>query len=167
MEENRNADVVRFSDDKGCYFNGFRLESITITSYPKHLENDDLGNWRYCLEVPSDQVESKDERRFYSNWYKSPKATIAALDTKLRPWINPRWWIITIPLLLLISYQAGEHMGEMNGAKYQFEHLCGDSADNMLHKKIPDQDNSVPAYIQNYCKNWLLDDLVSHSLLDE
>lgn len=166
MAEINNEEGFMFSDNNGCYFNGFRLESIKLASYQKPWKKDDPGSWRYYLEVPAEQASDEEDRRFYSKWYKTPKAAIAALDTKLRPWIHPRWWIITIPLILYFSYQEGEKRGEMNGAKYQFVRLCGDTADNMLHKKIPDSDNEVPAYVQNYCKEWLLDDVFTNSSIE-
>ncbi len=146
------ADSVRFTDNDCRYFNGFRLESITI-------EEAMVGEWRFHLSTPKSQGE--DEARFTSKAYKSPKEAITALDTKCRPWIRPTWWIIGIPMIMLFTYHQGESHGEKNGAVYQFSRLCGDSADNMLSEQVPNHNNQTPVYIQQYCKNWLLEDMMN------
>lgn len=95
----------------------------------------------------------------------TPKAAVAALDSQLRPWINPWLWLVaalvTVSYAYYIGLESGQRDGIQDGRHYQFERLCGFSPTrdiNLLNQEIPDKNIEVPPDIQTHCLNSLMEE---------
>lgn len=165
MKDPNLADTISFGNDGETFNGSLHVKSIILTrdtEDPAHT----IGNWRYRVQVPADEALGNE---FISTSYATPKAAIAALDSQLRPWINPWIWVVGVAVIIYFvhhtAWDSGNRDGIHDGVRYEFESLCGFSSAReikRLNQEIPDHTSEVPVAVQRYC----LDKLVEEAFIN-